>query len=216
VQIRARFSRAAKLIGAISVLLPWSQESPIDAELMFMLNAQSFATRVRNRRYLVSMHNQWADAMSSDRISIFDQGYLSALCSIASRSGAIGGLGNVLERLPKPDVLICVDAPASVIEARLQTRLDQLGSMERRLELDISTTLRQVVVAAELRREFSLRSKVISIDCSGSGIPLRVAQAVVDQIEALPSAYALLPKRESHLDPSLSDGSRLFLQSSGV
>ena len=65
-------------------------------------------------------------------------------------------------------------------------------------ELAISTTLRQVATATELTHELARRRDIAPIYCSGSRGPVRVAQTIVDQIEALPLARRLLPKRKGY------------------
>ena len=209
VRFRARLGRVMKVAGAGAAVFPWSKESPVEAALMSMLMTQSLSIRVRYRRYLSSMSRLWADARSLDRITIFDQGYLSALCSVVCRNSALRPImRDALDRLPKADIIICVDASESVIEARLRSRLSQLGRIERLLELDISTTLRQVPIAAEMRSELARRKEVALIYCSGSGLPPSVAQAIVDQIEALPSVQYLLPKEEGYQEPSRAPENR--------
>jgi energy-coupling factor transporter ATP-binding protein EcfA2 len=199
VRFRERFSRFAKMPGAIAALLQGSQETSFEAELMSMLITEPLLTRARNRRYLFSLRKLWADASSSECITIFDQGYLSAFCSVVCRNSALRrAMPNVLDHLPKPDVLICVYAHESVIRARLRARIGKLGPVERMLELDISTTLRQVAIATELTHQLALRRDIALIYCSGSRVPARVAQTIADQIEALPSAHRLLPKREGY------------------
>ena len=198
---RACLSRAAKMPGAVAALLQGSQETPFEAELTSMLMSESLLTRARNRRYLFSLRKAWVDASSSECITIFDQGYLSALCAVVCRNSALRrAMPNALDHLPKPDVLVCVYAPESIIEARLRARLRRLGAIERMLELDIPTTLRQVAIATQLTHELARRRDIALIYCSGSRVPVRVAQTIVDQIEGLPSAYHLLPKRREYHD----------------
>ena len=207
-RFRAQLSRPAKAVGAVTACLPWSNESPVERELMSMLMDQSISTRVRNRRYLLSMGKSWADARSSSRITIFDQGYLSALCSVVCRNSALRPrMPSVLARLPKPDILILVDAPEPTIEARLRDRLGKLGRIERMLELDISTTLRQVAIAADIKSELARRTDVALIECSGCDAPLRVAQIMVNQIEKLASVN-LYSSQEILRDSSMRGSSR--------
>ena len=202
-RLRAHLNRVVKALGAVAALFPWSHEGSVEAELMSMLMTQSLWTRVRNRRYLLWLRKLWADARSPQRITIFDQGYLSALCSIVCRNSSLRQvMPGVLDRLPKPDILICLDAPETEIEARLRARLDRLGPVARMLELDISTTLRQVAIAAELRRELAQRREITLIHCLESGVSVRVAQTIVDQIETLPSARLLLPKKQGCHGPT--------------
>lgn len=205
-RVRAHLNRAAKALGAVAALFSCSDETPVEAGLMSMLMTQPLLTRVRNRRYLVSMRKLWADARSSERVTIFDQGYLSALCSILCRNSAPDGfLPGLLDLLPRPDVLVCVHVPEAVIEARLRSRLGELGYLARRLELDIFSTLRQVRIAADLRNEIARRGEVALIDCGGSGVPLPVAQTVVDQIETRPSARNGLFGKEIGNGPRSAD-----------
>lgn len=204
-RFRPHINRAAKAFGALAALFPRSHGGPAEAELMSMLTEQSLWTRVRYRRYLLWLRKLWADARPSEQVTIFDQGYLSALCSIVCRHPALHQvMPAVLDRLPKPDILVCVHAPDAEIEARLRARLERLGPIARRLELDISTTLRQVAIAAELRNEVARNKQMTLVCCSGFGSPPRVAQAIVDEIEALPSAQLLPSGKDPCCEPSRS------------
>ncbi len=204
-QFKVHIKRAAKAFGAVAALLAWSHERPIEAELMSMLMEQPLWTRVRNRRYLLWLRKWWEDARSSERIIIFDQGYLSALCSTVCRDSALRAVtSGALDRLPKPDILVSIDAAQTEIEARLRARLGRLGPIARMLELDISTTLRQVAIAAELRDELARSKKLPLVCCSNVGSPLRIAQAIADEIEAHPSAQLLLPGKQACYGPPRS------------
>jgi hypothetical protein len=85
-------------------------------------------------------------ASTSDRIVIFDQGFVTALCSLAmlARSADRRVIVRGLELIPRPNLLIRLDAPRVTLEARLRERLGRQGRVERLFELDLQTNLRQI------------------------------------------------------------------------
>jgi hypothetical protein len=91
-------------------------------------------------------------ASASDRIVVFDQGFLTALCSMALFARFVDRsiIARGLALIPRPNLLVRLDAPRATLEARLRSRLARQGAVERLFEFDLQTNLRQVETIREV------------------------------------------------------------------
>jgi hypothetical protein len=71
---------------------------------------------------------------------------MTALCSMAllTRSVDRSIMVRALALIPRPDLLIRLDAPRETLEARLRARLGRQGTLERLFEFDLQTNLQQI------------------------------------------------------------------------
>jgi hypothetical protein len=162
-------------------MLPGARNDDTGARLMELLPPRGLFWPVRFRRYLSLLHQSWNMVSASKGVAILDQGYISALCSLAllTRSLDARSLAGGLELVPRPNLLICLDAPREVLRARLFERLRRQGAVERMFELDLETNLKQ----AEIVRRVAgmLRDQgwpMIDVSC----LDQRQLEGVVDQI----------------------------------
>jgi len=168
--LAAPLSRAAKLVSAVPVLLPRARSDELTASLMELLPPRTLLWSVRYRRYLSLLSRSWKMASTSDRIVIFDQGFLTALCSLALLAGSADRrvIAHGLELIPRPDLLIRRDAPRDILEARLRARLGRQGAVERLFEFDLQTSLQQIDttndVAQTLKEQGGHMIHVTSLD----------------------------------------------------
>jgi thymidylate kinase len=179
--LAAPLSRAVKLASAVPTMLPGARNDDTGALLMELLPSRGLFRWVRNRRYLSLLRQSWNMVSASKGVAILDQGYISALCSLAlrTRSPDARSLARGLELVPRPNLLICLDAPREVLRARLFERLRRQGAVERMFELDLDTNLKQ----AEIVRRVAgmLRDQdwpMIDVSC----LDQRQLEEVVDQI----------------------------------
>jgi len=149
--LAAPLSRAAKLVSVASILLG-ARSDELTRSLMDLLPPRTLLQSVRCRRYLSLLSSSWKMASTSDRIVIFDQGFVTALCSMAllapsvDRSAIMRGLALT----PRPNLLIHLDAPRETLEARLRARLGRQGTVERLFEFDLQTSLQQIETSSEV------------------------------------------------------------------
>jgi hypothetical protein len=103
---------------------------------------------LRYLQYLSRLSHSWRRASAGTNIVLFDQGFVQAVCSLVllSRKHDQRDIERALELLPKPDLLIRLDAPREVLEARLCDREHGQSGAERLFELD----LRQNLETAEI------------------------------------------------------------------
>jgi thymidylate kinase len=145
-------SRAIKLVSAVPSVLSGARSNDIEAKLMQLLPPRNLFWSVRYRRYLCLLWRAWNMASASRDIVIFDQGFLSALCSLFLLTRPVDAklLSLGLELIPRPSHIIRLDVPRPILEARLRERLRRQGALERLFELDLQTTLKQVEIVSEL------------------------------------------------------------------
>ena len=153
--LAAPLSRAAKLVSA-PALLAGARSDELTASLMDLMPPRTLLWSVRYRRFLSLLSRSWKMASTSDRIVIFDQGFLTALCSMAllapsvDRSVIVRGLALI----PRPNLLVRLDAPRETLEARLRARLGRQSAVERWLEFDLETNLQQIETTNEVAHLF--------------------------------------------------------------
>jgi thymidylate kinase len=179
--LAAPLSRAAKLVSAAPVLLAGARSDELTASLMDLLPPRTLLWSVRYRRFLTLLSRSWKMASTSDRIVIFDQGFLTALCSMAllARSVDRSVIVRGLALIPRPDLLVRLDAPLETLEARLRARLGGQGAIERLFEFDLQTSLKQIEttsdVAHMLQQQGARMMDVSSLD-------RRLLEKAVDRI----------------------------------
>jgi hypothetical protein len=146
--------RAAKVVSAVPLMFPGVPSDPIVANLLNVLPPRNILWSIRFRRYLSRLCCSWRMARASDRIAIFDQGFVSALSSLAllSRCADPSAVTRGLELIPRPDILICLEAPRGLLELRLRERLGRQGVAEHLFELSLDENLQQIDVTRELAK----------------------------------------------------------------
>ncbi len=133
-----------------SVLPSLFSGDALGSRLLELMPPDSFVWSIRLKRYLAMLDRSWTKAMLSKAITIVDQGYLSALTSLAllSTSHRPDHLSRGLALLPKPDLLVCLSVPTHLLRSRLEARLRAQSAFERLFELDLATNLRQADIVA--------------------------------------------------------------------
>jgi thymidylate kinase len=148
----APLMRAAKVVSAVPLIFPGAPGDPVVANLLNLLPPRNVLWSIRYHRYLSRLCRSWRMARASDRIVIFDQGFVSALSSLAllSRCADPNAVTRGLELIPRPDILICLEAPRRLLELRLRERLGRQGVTERLFELSLDENLQQIAVTRDL------------------------------------------------------------------
>lgn len=157
-------SRAAKIFGAIAEL---GSQDAVGAQLLTLFPPRSPLSQLRHRRYLARLNRALAADRALAEILILDQGYLSALCSLAARSGlaqaadASSILTRALDLTPPADLVVWVETPRAALEERLGERLARQTPLERLFELDLSTTMEQARLADVVRGLLRARGRPV-------------------------------------------------------
>ena len=179
--LAAPLSRAAKLVSATPVLLAGARSDELTASLMDLMPPRTLLWAVRYRRFLSLLSRSWKMASTSDRIVIFDQGFLTALCSMAllARSVDRSVMMCALALIPRPNLLIRLDAPRETLEARLRARLGRQGALERLFEFDLQTNLQQIETTNDVAHMLHEQGgRMMHVSC----LDRRLLQNAIDRI----------------------------------
>jgi thymidylate kinase len=181
IALAAPLSRAAKLASAVPVLLAGARSDELTASLMDLLPPRTLLRSVRCRRFLSLLSRSWKVAGASDRVVIFDQGFLTALCSMAllaesvDRSVLLRGLALI----PRPNLLIRLAAPREILESRLHSRLARQGLLERLFEFDLQTNLQQIETTSDVAHMLQEQGgRMMHVSC----LDRRLLEKAVDRI----------------------------------
>ena len=98
---------------------------------------------IRLTQYILRLAHCWHIASQSNHIVLFDQGFAQVVGSLAllGRAPDETLVAHALDLMPKADLLIRLDAPYEVLEARLRKRERRQSAIERLFELDFATNL---------------------------------------------------------------------------
>lgn len=137
---------------------------------------------VRLIQYLTRLSRTWSQSTDTDHIVLFDQAFVQAICSLVLLCGAADELtiSHALDKIPQPDLLVLLNAPTEIVEARLRDRERHASGMERLLELDLATSLKSMTIIDCVQRV--LRNKGTQI-ANAESLDQRSLQEATDRIE---------------------------------
>jgi thymidylate kinase len=129
---------ALELIAMIRDPLAFSHDVGVAGKLIRTLPPGNPISFARHLQYVSRLAHSWRQASARADIVVFDQGFVQEICSLAllDRTKDPGRIERALRMLPEPDLLIRLDAPRDVLEARLGNRQRGQSRMERMFELD--------------------------------------------------------------------------------
>jgi thymidylate kinase len=121
--------------------------------------------RLRLAQYLLRLSRAWFQASEAEHVVLFDQAFVQAVCSLALLCGSanVRSISQALDKIPKSDLLIMLQAPVDILEARLCERQSHESRMERLLELDLATSLKSSVIINNLLELLPSKGRQISI-----------------------------------------------------
>ncbi|MER8898429.1 polysaccharide biosynthesis C-terminal domain-containing protein [Mesorhizobium sp. M0676] len=104
--------------------------------------------RARIWRYILHLSRCWKSAEQSPEITIFDQGYVQAIGSLAMFNGSTNPrtLEKALSLAPAADLTVRLLVPAAVVESRLRRRMELEPPAERIFEADLNVNMRSFAV----------------------------------------------------------------------
>jgi len=81
--------------------------------------------------------------------------------------------------IPRPDLLVRLDAPRDILEARLRARLGRQGAVERLFEFNLQTSLQQIDTTSEVAHMFQEQGgRMMHV----SSLDRRLLEKAVDRI----------------------------------
>jgi thymidylate kinase len=145
-----------------------SSEAHATAELMRLLAPRNVAWSLRLHQYMLRLSRAWRRAVLDGDIVLFDQGFVQAVYTFAllARAADRERIGLAVDAVPEPDLLVRLDAPLPVLEARLAERRRCQGRIERLFDLDLRTNLGSVWIFDEMRE--LVRARNWPVICASS------------------------------------------------
>lgn len=157
--------------------------------LLRSLPPRSMFWPIRLRQYIWRLARAWFSAPSEDHVVIFDQAFVQLICTLVllSASAKDTVVARALNLVPKPDILIRLNAPRETLRERLVERYRGQSWMERLLELDMNTNLRSIEIFARLQTQLARHGRwTFEIDTglshTSSTALDRLAQNIVDRL----------------------------------
>ena len=136
------------------------------AKLIATLPPRNPLWLLRYSQYILRLADIWQHC-APDRISIFDQAFVQAVCSLAlfARGGDTLSLVHALNVIPESDLTIRLYAPKALLRSRLAGRLKRESFMERLFEADLGTNLQATEVVDRLDLLLETRGRPIMSFC---------------------------------------------------
>lgn len=176
-----------------------SQEVGIARNLMKAIPPRNIVWSIRAYRYLMLLSRSWCGASLAVDTVLFDQAFVQSVCSLALLSRAVDEkrMALALGFVPKSDLLIRLDAPREILNARLCERRRLQTRTRRLFDLDLKTKLKSVEIIGLL---YDLLRKggrsVTCVDCfdcfdqrSLSDAVERIAREVMAMSRRAPAGY---------------------------
>ncbi|ESX99737.1 AAA family ATPase [Mesorhizobium sp. LNJC405B00] len=169
-----------------SLYLRWIEQRSLIAAMLAIFPPRNKLWAIRLKWHLEILIQAWSIAQASDDvISIFDQGTVQSVSSLVLLSGITdrASLARALDMMPKPDLLIRLQAPREVLEARLRERRRSLGIIQQLLEVDLQSSLDHIdqvnLVVEQLE---SCRLPMICVESLDRSGLTTAAEAVAQQV----------------------------------
>jgi broad-specificity NMP kinase len=107
---------------------------------------------LRERQYIWRLSCSWCRASQARQIFVLDQAFVQVVHGLILRGQAVDEtlIGRALDCIPEPDMLIRLQAPLEILEARLRERHSLQGRFERLLERDLQANLESVRIIDQL------------------------------------------------------------------
>jgi thymidylate kinase len=151
--------------------------------LVSMMPPTSIMWSIRLSQYLSRLSRSWQRASESQHIVLFDQAFVQAVSSLMllGRAEDEALVSHVLDCAPKADLLIRLDAPREVLEARLRDRERSQSTLERLFELDLKSNLELIRIIDRLHALIEKRGETVARVNSVDPPSLELAAAQIEE-----------------------------------
>jgi thymidylate kinase len=173
------------------------------ANLLRALPPKNILWLIRLSQYLLRLSHSWHLASESDHIALFDQGFIQAVWSLVlfNRTTDETLIARALDAIPRPDMLIQLDAPEDILEARLRDRQRHQSLIERMLEIDSKTNDEGNRIFEQLHD--LLRRREQPFTCVHSSDPVLLADAVNRIAEQVTAQRGTRPHKARRIPDNL-------------
>ncbi|MER9682611.1 AAA family ATPase [Mesorhizobium sp. M0184] len=182
-----------KLATASPVLFSTPPSEGAAARLLASIPPKSRIWALRLKIDVVLLFEAWNTAQASEGYFIFEEGIVQALCALVllARNPSIDMVRDCMTFLPRPDLLIQVDAPGETLRHRLIERYARQPYLERLLEVGVVRGLKQADIAREIGQCLQDKWPLMRVD----GLDPRNFEQVVARIvgHGLPATACVGP-----------------------
>lgn len=143
--VARRVARPAfEMLKVASSTFGHSPDAAVPQRLINILRPTGVLESVQLRQYLRRLSFAWLSAAQASRITLFDQGFAQAICSLAvvASDRSQWNIARALREAPAANLSIRLTATDDVITNRLRARELGQSRIERFLEHDLDTNLR--------------------------------------------------------------------------
>ena len=120
--------------------------------LIGLIPPKSAIWRARIWQYIVRLSGCWKRAQESPDITIFDQGFVQAIGSLAMFNGDADAsmVARALDFTPRADLVVRMIVPGEIVKRRLQARMMREPVAERLFEVDVTGNMNALAVFEEI------------------------------------------------------------------
>jgi len=165
---------------------PIASKSQFDLTLNLVraLPPRSAVWFVRLSQYVLRLCRYWELSRESAEIVIFDQAFVQVTCALAlnNEHASDASILQALGLVPKADLIIRLDAPLEMLEARLRERLRLESPAERILEANVEKNLAGIPIVDRVDRLLRMHgasSRFCSLDQPSLCEALDKAEAMI-------------------------------------
>ena len=114
--------------------------------LLRALPPSNIISSIKISQYTSRLSHAWYQLGCPTKIALFDQAFVQVICSLALLAHVDDArlVARALDYAPKSDVLIRLDAPLELVEARLKERRRLQSAIELIFEPDLKTSLSSI------------------------------------------------------------------------
>ena len=143
----------AEMLSCAGYLLTDSHGVGTASKILRILPPRNIFWAIRMCQYILRCSCSWYRAPLASQIVVFDQGFVQAVYSLALLGRAVNEelIALALNCIPKSDLLIRLDAPREILEARLTERQCFQSRIDRLLEIDLRTNLESIPIIDQLQ-----------------------------------------------------------------
>jgi len=142
-----------KIATSAPVLLSTLPKDSVAARLLASIPLRSRTWSWRMKVDIALLCEAWRKAQESKDYFIFEEGLIQALCALVllARTRSIDAVRDCLAFLPRPDLLVQIDAPQETLRRRLMDRHGRQPLLEVLLfELGVHRGLKQADISREI------------------------------------------------------------------
>ncbi len=173
----------AEVLRMASRPVALSHEVGTALRLVKMLPPRSALWQLRLVQYLSRLSRNWVQLSHGSDVVVFDQAFVQAVCSLVLLSGRDDErvMSQALDEIPQSDLSVRLDAPTAVLDARLRERMQLAGGIERRLELDLMSSLRTAEIVSCVDDMLRRKGRQLAAATSLDQRSLHQAVALIEQ-----------------------------------